>query len=214
MISTTQARTKDARPSLRRGGRPHRCYSSQQGLPSSQHGRSSQQGCAACTVAPKASSRTSVEKIERNMTFSVVRRNWSLRSFGHRGGGSAGMGSIPVAEVSITPGQAAVTAKIATGSAVSAAVPTWQAGHAITPPSAACPSQQEQGSCAGFAAATTTAGKATHSTAAIRASVDRIRLAKAITLQGYEGREALSGLSQHDCVTGSITYFEYSGNTV
>jgi ArsR family transcriptional regulator len=112
---------------------------------------------------------------------------------------------MPVAEAVITPSQAAETARAATGSAVSAGVPTWHAGQAMTPPSAACPSQQEQGSCAGFAAATTTAGKATHSTAATRASVDRIRVAKAITSQGYEGRRALSGLLRlridHDCVT-------------
>ena len=143
------------------------------------------------------------------MTFSVVWRICFLRSFRHRGGGSAGAGSMPVAEAAITPSQAIVTANRAIGSAVSAGVPTWQPGHAITAPRAACPSQQGQGSpsmCAGFAEATTTAGKATHSTAATRASVDRIRVAKVITLQGYEGREALSGLSRsksgHDCVTG------------
>jgi hypothetical protein len=145
------------------------------------------------------------------MTFSVVRRNWSLRSFRHRGGGSAGAGSMPVAEAVITPSQAIVTADAARGSAVSAGVPTWQAGHAMTPPSAACPSQQEQGSCAGFAAATTTAGKATHRTAATRASVDRMRAARVITSQGYEGRGALSVLSRpsggHDRVTGIITVF-------
>jgi len=115
---------------------------------------------------------------------------------------------MPVTEAVIAPSQAVVTANSASGSAVSAGVPTWQPGHAMTPPSAACPSQQEQGSscmCAGFAEATTTAGKATHSTAATRASVDRIRVAKAITPQGCEGREALSGPSRsksdHDCVT-------------
>ena len=91
----------------------------------------------------------------------------------------------------------------------------------MTPPKAACPSQQGQGSpsvCAGFAAAITTAGKATHSIAATRASVDRMRVAKVITRQGYEGREALSGLPQsksgHDCVTRVVIYFEYTGNTV
>lgn len=186
------------RPPLAKGaGALIGCYSSQQGLPSSQHGRSSQQGCAACTVAAKANSRTSVERIERNMSFSVVWRIWFLRRGRHRGGGSAGAGSMPAAEAVITPSQAVVTVNWAIGSAVSAAVPTWHPGHAIIPPKAACPSQQGQGSpsvCAGFAAATTTAGKATHSIAATRASVDRMRVAKVITRQGYEGREALSGL--------------------
>jgi hypothetical protein len=117
---------------------------------------------------------------------------------------------MPVAEAVITPSQAVVTANRGAGSAGSAGVPTWQPGHAITAPKAACPSQQGQGSpsvCAGFAAAITTAGKATHSIAATRANVDRMRVAKVITRQGYEGREALSGLSRsrndHDCVTGT-----------
>jgi hypothetical protein len=128
---------------------------------------------------------------------------------------------MPVAEAVITPSQAVVTVNWAIGSAASAAVPTWQLGHAMTPPKAACPSQQGQGSpsvCAGFAAATTAAGKATHSIAATRASVDRMRVAKVITRQGYEGRGALSGLTRsksgHDCVTGPLIYFEYTGNTV
>lgn len=103
---------------------------------------------------------------------------------------------MPVTELVSSPSQATVTTKSAMGSAVSAGVPTWQPGHAMTPPRAACPSQQEQGSfpmCAGFAEATTTAGKAVHSTAATRASVDRKQVVKAITMQRYDGREALSG---------------------
>lgn len=200
---------RNARPV--RGGRSSVRYSSQQGLPSSQHGKSSQQGCAACAVAaPKANSRTSVERIVRNMTFSVVGSVRVLRSLRHRGGGSAGAGSMPAAEVDISPSQAVVAADRANGSAAPAGVPTWQPGQAMTPPNAACPSQQGQGSpsaCAGFAAATTTAGKATHSIAATRASVDRRRETKAITRQGYEGREVLSGprpaQTGHDCVTGA-----------
>ena len=120
---------------------------------------------------------------------------------------------MPVAEAVIAPSQAVVTVNSASGSAVSVGVPTWQPGHAMMLPRAACPSQQEQGSparCAGFAEATTTAGKATHSTAAIRASVDRMRVTKVFTLQEYEGREALSGLSRfrsgHDCVTGTAVH--------
>jgi hypothetical protein len=45
-----------------------------------------------------------------------------------------------------------------------------------------------------------------------------MRVAKVITRQGYEGRGALSGLTRsksgHDCVTGPLIYFEYTGNTV
>ena len=179
------ARVLRETPAPARGRALHRWFlPSQQGLPSSQHGRSSQQGCAACAIAPKANSRTSVERIVRNISFSVVWRIWFLRRCRHRGGGSAGAGSMPVAEAVITPSQAIVTVNWAIGSAVSAGVPTWQPGHAMTPPKAACPSQQGQGSpsmCAGFAAATTTAGKATHSIAATRASVDRMRAAKVIT---------------------------------
>ena len=92
---------------------------------------------------------------------------------------------MPVAEVVTAPSQAVVTVKSARGRTASAGVPTWQPGHAMMPPRAACPSQQGHGSpsmCAGFAEATTTAGKATHSTAATRASVDRIRVARVITV--------------------------------
>lgn len=128
---------------------------------------------------------------------------------------------MPVTEAVITPSQAVVTASRAMGSAVSAGVPTWQPGHAMTPPKAALPSQQGQGSpsaCAGFAAATTTAGKATQSIAATRASVDRMRVAKAITparMRGSRGSVRPSAIkSGHDCVTGPPLYFEYTGNTV
>lgn len=152
------------------------------------------------------------ERRENCTQHDVLRclEDWFLRRCRHRGGGSAGAGSMPAAEAVITPNQAGVTVNWAIGSAASAGGPTWQPGHAMTSPKAACPSQQGQGSpsvCAGFAAATTTAGKATQSIAATRASVDRMRLAKVITRQGYEGREALSGLlpprSDHDCVTGA-----------
>jgi len=111
---------------------------------------------------------------------------------------------MPVAEAVFVPSQAVVTAKAAIGIVASAGVPTWQPGHAMTPPRAAFPSQHGQGSpsmCAGFAEAITTAGKATHSIAAASASIDRIRVVNVVTLQGYDGREPLSG----PCAPGAAT---------
>jgi hypothetical protein len=83
--------------------------------------------------------------------------------------------------------QAAVTIACLTGGALSAGTPTWQLAQAMMPPSAACPSQHEQGAlsaCAGVAEATTTAGRATQNPAAKSARVAARRMTKAITLSG------------------------------
>src|ERR1044072_3371645 len=56
------------------------------------------------------------------------------------------------------------------------------------------------------------AGKGTHSIAATRASVDRMRLAKVITRQGYEGREVLSGLSRSKAATSALPKRPYISN--
>jgi hypothetical protein len=87
--------------------------------------------------------------------------------------------------------QGVVTATVATASERPGTVPTWQAGHATTPASAARSSQQGHGSSwpeAGLTAATTTPGNAAQSAVATRARMARRRAAGFMRGEAYAGR--------------------------
>ena len=124
-----------------------------------------------------------------------------------RGGGSAGVGSVPVKRMLGNAVQATATA--ARGAdAATAGVPTWQPGQAITAPVVALPSQHGQGSLcisAALAPATMTAGKATHASAASRAIQRSRRVAVLITPPRYAATAALSGVSPVAREHGSVS---------
>ena len=113
---------------------------------------------------------------------------------GQRGGGSAGVGSMPVNRV---PGSAIqAIATIAGGiDAATDGMPAWHPEQAMTAPVAALPSQHGHGSpCISLmlAAATTATGKATHTSAASRATQRNRRVAVLITGRLYPYSARLS----------------------
>lgn len=155
-----------------------RRYSSQQGIVSSQQAPPSQQS-AAWAAAPKANSRTRVERSVRSMVFSVeIGKAWTTET-DQRGGGSAGTGSTPVVSVATRTDQAAVTTRWLGGHALPVGTPIWQPGQATPPPMAGCSSQHEHGTpsaCTGVTVVTTTAGSATQRPAATKARVAKNRV--------------------------------------
>lgn len=98
---------------------------------------------------------------------------------------------MPRTEAGAIASQGVVTATVATASERPGSVPTWQAGHATTPASAARSSQQGHGSSwpeAGLTAATTTPGNAAQSAVATRARMARRRAAGFMRGEAYAGR--------------------------
>lgn len=105
------------------------------------------------------------------------------------------MGSLPVKRTPGTAAQATAT-EVRGGDAATADVPTWHPGQAMAAPVAALPSQHGQGSsCISVTLAATTmaAGKATHASAASRATQRSKRVAALITSPRYADLGALSG---------------------
>lgn len=130
-----------------------------------------------------------------------------LTEISQRGGGSAGVGSMPVNRM---PGTAVqVIATIAGG--VDAAIdgmPAWHPEQAMTAPVAALPSQHGQdspGISLMLAAATTVTGKATQASAANRATQRSRRVAVLITPPWYADPVVLSGVPPAAGEHGSVS---------